>query len=149
MRVHAERAVSVTRRVGKGRLVDAVVIPEVDLGTTADLRNIVTFLGACLEECVKGVMTADECAAMAGRCAGAMERLRDRPRPALSVQVGYVLHEATMEAQEIRAKLADTSRHLALSSEEYRAWIEAKAYKVHYLSNILTAELVRLKITQS
>jgi hypothetical protein len=141
----AGKHISAGTRATKSLVVDAIVVPELNLDVLVDLQNVLAYLISCLDECASGDATLEETSGRAKGCTEALLRTRKRHRSGLSSQTQALLRDSVMESEEIVRMLTAESEDEEVPREGLRPVIEAKAYKVRYLGNILLAELARLK----
>ncbi|MBD3317290.1 MAG: hypothetical protein GF344_16000 [Chitinivibrionales bacterium] len=133
------------KKLGNPIVVDAVLIPGHNLTALVALQNLLAFSISCLEDCAEAAIGIEEGARMTAQCTKAMQRVQEKSGGSLPPQIESVLMDSIVETEEIHRKLAPTADRTPCLTAELSAAIEAKAYKMRYLSNILVVEIARLK----
>ncbi|MBD3344629.1 MAG: hypothetical protein GF401_06170 [Chitinivibrionales bacterium] len=142
---NTDKRSSYETRNRKSFVVDAIVVPTPDLNALIRSQNVINFFISCLEDIGKGTSSRSEGAVITVQCIEAMKRVQDIHNLTLPQQIESILSEFIMEAERIKKLLSDETNEALSNPKEFNAFIEAKTYKIRYLSNVLTSEMEALK----
>ncbi len=122
-------------------VVDAIMIPAPLLEVHLAAKNIIDFFAECIEDCIDENGNARQSAALAIRCRENMSRIQKMNAATLRPSVSEIIQEFLMEFDAIRPRLSALAASGAPQAAENQAFIEAKIYKIKYLSAILGNEI--------
>ncbi|MBD3320994.1 MAG: hypothetical protein GF350_07880 [Chitinivibrionales bacterium] len=141
----SNKQASSTKRRRSNLVVDAIVVPTPALKDLIRSQNVVNFFISCLEDIGDRTFDLSQGAEMGAQCIDAMKRVKEQDNFGLPEQIDSVLDEFIMETEEIIWLFEDVDNDVLADEKEFASFIEAKTYKMQYLSNVLTSEIETLK----